>query len=100
MYTLPELILVILTGRHARQSFLEYPRLVKRTGMEQKVIIVKGKNIPPEEELAERLKELGPDWRVVSALTSMLPWGKINDGHNMTSPLHIFFATTVIVEKI
>jgi len=65
--------------------------------MSQKVIFAMSRNVSPEEELAKRLASLGPGWRVVSATTSMLPWGEMMDGPNR-GPLHVYFMTTVVVE--
>jgi hypothetical protein len=60
----------------------------------QKIIIVDSRNTPPEEEVEERLEELGDGWRVVSAITSLYPFGEMDDG-----PRHIYYVTTVVVGK-
>jgi len=78
----------------------------------QKVIIVNSVNKPPQEELDQALAKLKGDWKVVSAITSMVPWGSWSredvDALN-TQPgwclaqgscKHLYFCTTVIVEKV
>ncbi len=58
----------------------------------RKVIIVECQNDLPEYELNERLEELGPEWTIVSAKTSMAvlkpePYAQV------------LYTTTVVVEK-
>ncbi|RME59812.1 hypothetical protein D6779_03345 [Candidatus Parcubacteria bacterium] len=72
----------------------------------QKVIIIKSMNLTPEHELEKRLEELGPGWNVVSASTSLTTHGTM-DYHNKREGVildgiarHIYFVTTVIVEKV
>ncbi len=71
--------------------------------MKQKVIIVRSTNLTPEDELEERLQELGDDWRVVSATTSLALQGSWNY-KTETSWMdgiarHAYYVTTVIVER-
>lgn len=62
----------------------------------QKVIIVKDINVTPEEKLNERLAELGDEYRVVSANTTMATHGDMGD---LGRPRHVVYVTTVIVDK-
>lgn len=58
----------------------------------RKVIIVRAHNHPPEDELNERLEELGPEWTVVSAETALTT--------TQPGPLaQVLYVTTVIVER-
>lgn len=58
----------------------------------RKVIIVTAHNLPPEGELDERLEELGPEWTVVSAETTLTT--------TKPGPLaQVTYVTTVIVER-
>ncbi len=68
----------------------------------QKVIIVTSTNINPEEEVSTRvaplLKEEG--LRIKSATTTMALHGNIERSeHHMNVPEHIFYVTTVVLEK-
>ena len=74
--------------------------------MNSKVIVLTGQNAPPsEEELSEAFSHLGPEWKVVSANTTIQPFGSVSDGfavaHNLTlgSPLHVYYATTVVISR-
>lgn len=74
------------------------------TTTKQKVIIVKSMNMTPEDEVNARLEELGPDWRIVSATTAMQPFGETDLNSPQTGKfygvaLHMYFVTTVIVER-
>lgn len=60
--------------------------------MQQKVLIINSRNLPPEEELAVRLQELDNDWRIISANTSIATLGQ-------PAVAQVFYVTTVIVEK-
>ena len=60
----------------------------------QKIIIVKSKNVPPEEELNEKLDALSNEWGIVSATTALAPYGDM-DG----AALHVYYVTTVVLEK-
>ena len=69
-----------------------------------KVIVLTSQNAPPSEgEWDEALAQLGPEWRVVSANTTIQPFGSVSDGgaaaHNLMlgSPLHVYYATTVVL---
>ena len=71
--------------------------------MKQKVIIVSSLNFTPEDELENRLQELGKGWRVVSASTSLALHGTM-DYRTETSWMngiarHAYYVTTVIVER-
>jgi len=71
--------------------------------MKQKVIIVRSLNFTPEDELENRLQELGEGWRVVSASTSLALHGTM-DHRTETSWMyriarHAYYVTTVIVER-
>ncbi|KKW21296.1 MAG: hypothetical protein UY71_C0001G0012 [Parcubacteria group bacterium GW2011_GWB1_52_7] len=71
--------------------------------MKQKVIIVRSLNFTPEDELENRLQELGKGWRVVSASTSLALHGTM-DYRTETSWMngiarHAYYVTTVIVER-
>ncbi|MBI2409859.1 hypothetical protein HYV30_02330 [Candidatus Kaiserbacteria bacterium] len=72
--------------------------------MEQKVIIVGSRNDSPEEELEKRLRELGSSWRIVSATTSLAlhgTWDYRTERSMMQGiARHVYYVTTVIVEKI
>jgi len=67
----------------------------------QKVIIVKSMNVTPEEELAERLAQLGDGWRVVSVSTNIATWGEIDLGpeNSFGSAKHVYYVTTALLEK-
>lgn len=71
----------------------------------QKVLVVSSMNYTPEDEIAERLSELGPEWRVISASTSLALQGSVNtdgfspQGINFGLAQHVYFVTTLIVEK-
>lgn len=72
----------------------------------QKVIIVTGKNIPPEEEANERIEQLGEGWRVVSAITQLCTHGTFEESSSgpvlkvsRGDPMHVLYVTTLVVEK-
>lgn len=69
----------------------------------QKVIIVQGMNIPPEDDVNQRLEELGSGWRVVSATTAMCPFGQMDinqPGQNYRGVCrHMYYTVTVVVER-
>ncbi|MDO8676271.1 MAG: hypothetical protein Q7K16_01320 [Candidatus Azambacteria bacterium] len=71
--------------------------------MEQKVIIVSSTNFTPEEELEKRLLELGDDWRVTSATTSLALHGTMDyKTESCWMPgvaRHAYYVTTAIVER-
>ncbi len=60
----------------------------------QKIIVVGGKNIVPEEEVNERVAELGGEWKIVSATTALAPYGNM-DG----AAMHVYYVTTVLLER-
>ena len=64
-----------------------------------KTIIVKTMNFTPEDELNERLKELGPGWKVVSSSCSSAPWGEMREGFQLPCAMHTYHTAMVIVEK-
>ncbi len=71
---------------------------VERTGC--KILIVASMNVTPEEELAERLAPLARDgFRVVSASTSMAPFGERNSESFEKIARHMYYVTTVVLEK-
>lgn len=61
--------------------------------MNQKVIVVVTTNFTPEGEVEDRLLELGSDWKVVSASTSIAALGE-------PPYCQVFYATTVVVEGV
>ena len=74
--------------------------------MNSKIIVLTGQNAPPSEgEWDEALSHLEPEWKVVSANTSIMPFGSVSDGfaatHNLMSgsPLHVYYATTVVLSR-
>ena len=70
--------------------------------MNQKVIIVRSMNLTPEDELEEKLNELGEGWRVVSATTAAALQGTMDidaPGKFFGVARHIYFVTTAVVEK-
>lgn len=70
----------------------------------QKVLVVSSRNVSPEEEIAQRLEELGDGWRVISATTTMVPFGKMALDTPWEKAFsvaeHIYYATTLILEKV
>ena len=67
----------------------------------QKVIVVKSQNLTPEEEVNQRLAELGEGWRIVfSPITTMVTHGTYKDIQYIGAALHIYYTTTLVVEKI
>lgn len=72
------------------------------TDVDEKVIIVESKNNTPENEVSQRLQELGKGWSIVFAQTMLTPWGEFPacsaNGH-LPSPLHVLYITTVIVRR-
>ena len=66
--------------------------------MQQKVIVVESRNVTPEEQVNERIKKLGSEWRIVSASTSLQ--AVVSDKAPVTcNVLHVFYVTTLILEK-
>jgi hypothetical protein len=71
----------------------------------QQVIIATGKNGAPEHEINEKLQELGPEWKIVSATTALAPFGALSQGMAdqfnvpVSSAAHVYYVTTVVVEK-
>ena len=71
--------------------------------MKNKIVVVVGQNSPPCVD--EEIEALGPGWRVMSANTTIQPFGQVSDGFAMAhhimngSPLHVYYATTVVLER-
>lgn len=67
----------------------------------QKVLVVTSVNLTPEDKLAKRLARLRGKWRVISATTNLVTWGKMDLGpeNSFGSAKHVYYVTTVIVEK-
>lgn len=71
-----------------------------------RVIVEKAINNPAEAaaRINEQLAELGASWHVVSATTSLVPHGEMSGnipggGNWDRIARHIYFVTTVVVEK-
>jgi|GEM_PF-4220926 len=68
--------------------------------MASKIIIVRSMNTPPEEEVNERVEELEKDgYKVVSATTTIAPFGEMASGAFHKVALHVYFVTTVVLTK-
>jgi hypothetical protein len=67
----------------------------------QKVIVVSSKNRTPQQELDEALAELGNNWVIVSASTSLAPWGSLTHNPEIVegSALHMYYVTTAILHR-
>jgi hypothetical protein len=71
----------------------------------QKVIIVASRNTPPQMELEEELSELTDEWNIVSATTSVTPFGTLSEGmansFNVPSSCaaHTYYVTTVVLQR-
>lgn len=71
----------------------------------QKVIVVQSTNILPNVELDQKLGSLQEEgFRITSATTTMTLLGKTDEGCEMLNippggALHIYYATTVVLEK-
>lgn len=66
-----------------------------------KIIICKSMNVTPEDQVNESVNELGQGWRVVSASTVIIPWGRREDvaSNFPIRPEHVFYATTIVCES-
>lgn len=69
----------------------------------QKVIVVTSMNTTPEDEIANRLAELGDGWHITSATTTMTAVGTMDIDEPgkvlLGVAVHIYYATTLILEK-
>lgn len=79
--------------------------------MRQKVIVVESANVTPTKKLEEELAKYRNDWRIVSAVTVMVPFDPLNAaraselgmiGNNLMpgSASQIYYATTVVIEQV
>ena len=72
-----------------------------------RIIIESSVNIPPEQKIQDRIDKLGEGWTVKCATTAMLPssstWSSNDECEGRVIyeglPKHIFYTTTVILEK-
>lgn len=70
--------------------------------MKTKVIIVKTMNETPEEEVNDRIQELGDEWRVSIATTHSFYVGEMdvhNSGLFIGIARHVYYVTTIVFEK-
>ena len=69
--------------------------------MNTRMIIRKSRNETPEQEITEAIAPLiAEGFRVVSATTALAPYGVMEGGlHNVDSALHVYYVTTVVLEK-
>lgn len=66
-----------------------------------KVIMVKGQNVPPEEEVQERIDALGEGWELVTIQTDQMAWGEMSPGeYEFVRPMHVYYITTVIMKRV
>ncbi|OGN06723.1 MAG: hypothetical protein A2669_00100 [Candidatus Yanofskybacteria bacterium RIFCSPHIGHO2_01_FULL_48_25b] len=69
-----------------------------KVAMPQKIIIVRSQNQTPENEVNDRLHRLNPGWCVISAQTSLAPYGMM-EYKGIDVAQHVYFVTTLVLEK-
>lgn len=66
----------------------------------QKLIIESSMNVTPEEQLEEKLAPLIADgWRIVSVMTALAPHGEFSPHAGEKYARHVYYVTTVLLEK-
>jgi len=80
-------------------------RAARDTRPRQVVLVVRSTNCSPEQMIAQRLAELGPDYRVVSAQTALALHGStdlVDDQGSFVAfgaAKHVYFVTTLVCER-
>lgn len=68
--------------------------------MPQKIVIVRSMNLSPEDEVNERIEPLiAEGFRVVSASTALAPFGEWTRPDYGKCAQHVYYVTTVLLEK-
>lgn len=68
--------------------------------MIQKIIIETSRNFTPEDAVNEAIEPLFAEgYRIVSAATALAPYGEMADAQGDEHARHVYYVTTVVLEK-